>query len=126
MTDVYRELVKQLSTAGQVVYVEVPHNAPLDKLPCIDLQPAGPGSNLGAFNALGGDLVDVDVDFYAPVDYFNSGMAYEHASAIRSFLSKIRLPGFNVVAVTYPISLPDRNPRIRRLGMTATVAVTHT
>lgn len=123
MTDPYAELVRQLGAQRQVVYVELPHDAPLDHLPCIDLQPAGPGSNRSGLNNLGGDLVGIDVDLYVPYAYWADGRAEQHARALRHFLSHLHLPDMAVVSVTRPQKLPDRNERIRRLGMTATIAI---
>lgn len=123
MSDPYAELVKYLAAAGQVVYVELPHDAPLQRLPCIDLQPAGPDVRLGGLNTLGGDLVGIDVDLYIPAAYWKSGKAAQHAQALRHHLSQFRLQSMSVVDVTRPKKLPDRNENIRRLGMTATLAV---
>lgn len=123
MSDPYAELVSYLHEAGQVVYTELPHDAPLQRLPCIDLQPAGPDVRLGGLNALGGDLVSIDVDLYVPVAYWQAGKAAEHARALRHHLSRFRIQSMCVVDVTRPKKLPDRNEHIRRLGMTATLAV---
>lgn len=123
MSDPYAELVSYLAAAGQVVYVEIPHDAPLHRLPCIDLQPAGPDVRLGGLNTLGGDLVGIDVDLYVPVSYWQEGKAAQHARALRHYLSQFRLQSMSVVDVTRPKKLPDRNEHIRRLGMTATLAV---
>lgn len=123
MTDIYAALVRHLGDQGQVVYVEIPHNAPLGTLPCIDLQPAGPDSHQGGFNNLGGDLVGIDVGLYVPHAYWADGRAEQHAQALRHHLMTLRMTDLAVVDVSRPRKFPDRNEHIRHLGMTATIAV---
>lgn len=125
MADVYAALVTHLSQLGQVgsVYREAPHDADLGTLPAIDLQDPGPAGRKPAWQHLGVDEVDIDVDLYVTRTMWLRGQADPLADTIRTHLYRFRAGRMKAVEVSRPTKRSDRNPEIRRLGMTVTVLV---
>lgn len=103
------------------VHVELPHDEQLRSLPCIDLQPAGPAARHPALLGLGFDTQDIDVDLYVSAGDWRRGLARPLATRVRVHLDRFRSGPMAAVGVTAPHKLPDRNPDIRRLGMTVSV-----
>lgn len=125
MADIYAALITHLSHLEQVgsVYRELPHNADLGTLPALDLQDPGPAGRKPAWQGLGWDAVDIDVDLYITRTMWLQGLADPLANTIRHHLYTFRAGQMRAVEVTRPTKRSDRNENIRRLGMTVTVLV---
>lgn len=123
--DVYGLLVSHIATLDSIaaVHVELPAGVDLDALPCVALHSAGPAQRRPALQGLGADVVGVDVHLYVGTTTWMTGQAHPLADALRRHLSRWRDGRAHVIDVTRPERLPDRNPNIRRLGMTADIIV---
>lgn len=120
--DVYAALIAHLRAVDGVAaaYVEAPHDLEL-KLPAVDLQPVGPARRHRAFNHLGADALDVDVDIYFTTSDALTGAGQALAHRVRQSLAGFRQGLMKSIDVGRPESRPDRNPNIRRLCVTVTV-----
>lgn len=117
-------IVAFLSAAGVApVYADLPHDFELDTLPAVDLQSVGPARREAGLNVLGVDYVDIDVDYYCSARDFRVGLAMPRALQLRRFLARLNRGGVRAIEVSRPVRRPDRNPNVRRLSMTMTVAV---
>lgn len=123
--DPYAALVDHLDGLDVVssVHVELPHDQELRQLPCINLVSAGPAQRQMTMQGLGLDIQDIDVEIYVDESTWVRGDALRIANFLRAKLSVFRLGRMHVTEVTRPDKLPDRNPSIRRLGMTVSVLV---
>lgn len=121
--DPFAALVPYLNAVPGVatVHVGLPHDAEMRTLPCIDLQPAGPAARHRSSAGLGFDTQDIDVDLYVSASDWKLGRASPLASQVRAHLDRFRAGLIVAVEVTTPQKLPDRNPNIRRMGMTVSV-----
>lgn len=121
--DLYPELVSYLRCIEPIraVYTELPHGVELTALPCINLVSAGPGRRLLSMQGLGVDAEDIDVELYIAEHMWQRGDAFPIAQKIRALLSQFRAGQAKALDVTRPEKLPDRNPSIRRLGMTVSI-----
>lgn len=123
--DPYAALVTYLDGLNLVasVHVELPHDEKLRALPCINLVSAGPAQRQMTMQSLGLDIQDIDVDIYVDESMWVRGDAHRIANLVRAKLSLFRVGRMHVTEVTRPEKLPDRNPSIRRLGMTVSVLI---
>jgi len=122
--DVYKALVAFLGDKGfGPVYTELPHDAEADGLPFVDLQPVAKPFTTHGLNVLGFDEIDIDIDLYVSADDWATGKAARLAQVLRLRLHAFRDPAIRVKAISAPARRPDRNNKIRRLGMTVTVMV---
>lgn len=121
--DEFAFMIRVLSVLDVPVYVELPTGFETRGLPVLWVQPVAPASRSPALNALGLDRVDVDIDVLASVSQFRQGEASRLAHTVRHKLAAARAGGFRVLDVGRPAPRPDYNPKIRRLGLTATVGV---
>lgn len=121
--DPYAELVKYLTTIETIksVHVELPHDAELRVMPCINLVSAGRAQRQPSMQGLGIDIQDIDVDVYVDDLTWKKGDAFRIANLVRLRLTGFRVGMMRAVEVSRPDKLPDRNANIRRLGMTVSV-----
>lgn len=123
MSDHFAQLSAFLgSTTDYPVYVDIPHKFELGRLPAIGLYYVGPAERRPALNSLGIDMEDIDVDIFIPKKTWVTGEAFKLAQLLRMQLYQFRTDDSRCLEVTRPTRRPDRNPTIRRLGMTVTVA----
>ncbi|WP_311353784.1 hypothetical protein [Corynebacterium pyruviciproducens] len=111
-----------LKQAGITVYADLPHDVELRAFPCAGLTVVGPATTRHAFNAPGLDLEDIDVDVYSTPAAFTTGALFRQALSLRIHLLHLHRDKTSVIAASRPQRRPDRNPKIRRIGFTVTVA----
>ncbi|HAT1303608.1 hypothetical protein ACL1F6_08340 [Corynebacterium striatum] len=104
------------------VFVDLPHGFELEELPTIGLFTVGPAERRPGLNVLGVDVEDIDVDFFVSPLMWETGEAVKLANIVRLFLYRFRDGPVRVLDVSRPERRVDRNPKVRRLGMTVTFA----
>lgn len=109
---------------GFPVYVDLPTGFELKSLPSIGLSFVGTAERRPGLNVLGIDVEDVDVDLFVSPAMWESGEAVKLAHRIRIMLEHDFSPqsGVRVLGCSRPSRRPDRNPKIRRIGLTVSVA----
>ncbi|MGX9138472.1 hypothetical protein [Corynebacterium striatum] len=123
MADHFAILTKALKTNfPHPVFVDLPHGFELEELPTIGLFTVGPPERRPGLNVLGVDVEDIDVDFFVSPLMWETGEAVKLVNIVRLFLSRLRDGPVRVLDVSRPERRIDRNPKVRRLGMTVTLA----
>lgn len=123
MADHFALLTGYLADTFEVpVYRELPPKFEDRGLPAIQLLTVGPADPRPGLNTLGVDFEDIDLHFFATRQMMLTGEAFRLAQFVRVQLSGLHLDEARVLDVTRPEQILDYNPRIRRLGMTITVA----
>lgn len=123
MADVLAVLVSHLKSGPWRVYAEMPHSFELKSLPAISIVQVGPSARSPALNGLGVDWIDFDCDLYIDHTQWVSGQAQRLADHLRQHLTQLHSGGVRFIDASRPEKRPDRNPNIRRLSVTVTVAV---
>ena len=104
------------------VHVNLPHDFEIKDLPTIALFSAGPAERRPGLNVLGVDVEDIDLHFFVSPGMLRSGEAMKAAAVVRLFLSQLRVGETRVLDATRPERMLDRNPRVARIGFTASIA----
>ncbi|QRP60874.1 hypothetical protein I6J72_05465 [Corynebacterium sp. FDAARGOS 1242] len=104
------------------VHVDLPHKFELKELPTIGLFSAGPAERRPGLNVLGVDVEDIDLHFFVSPEMMRSGEAMKRAAILRIFLARVRADSTRVLDVTRPEIMLDRNPRVKRIGLTVSIA----
>lgn len=104
------------------VYVNLPHDFEIKELPTISLYSAGPAERRPGLNVLGVDVEDIDLHFLVSREMLRSGEAMKRAAVMRIFLSQLLAGSTRVIDVTRPERMLDLNPRVKRIGLTVSIA----
>lgn len=123
--DLFAELVTYIDQVPDVeaVHVDLEHGVRLQQLPCVALYSAGPAARHPAAQGLGADTVSIDVELFISPFMHHDGSGHQLAQQIRSHLARFRSGMARAVDVSRPARRPDRNPDVRRLGMTVDIIV---
>lgn len=123
--DVYALLISYIAALPGIksVHEDLTEGVDLGSLPCVAVHSAGPAQRRPALQGLGVDVVSIDVHLYISRSAWMKGQAYSLAEMLRRHLSVWRRGQIRAVDVSRPDRLPDRNPNIRRLGMTVDIHV---